>query len=103
MEIHEKTSQPTAAGVIRSVKGCPVWCVAEHGTYVGEEDHVHIGPAIHLGDAITAQLCASTDPDTGAVDGPRIIVGSNEWTPMRTRLIGRALIALADAAEQAQP
>ncbi len=77
---------------------CPTWCVTEHGTFLGEEDCLHTGADLHLVDDLTARLCCSVDPGTGAVDGPYIIVGSDEWTVERTRGMANALFALADAA-----
>jgi hypothetical protein len=79
---------------------CPSWCVTAHGAYVDEEDGLHMGEPLGLAPDLSAYLCLSVDPDTGAVDGPRILVGTEEWSAERARTIGAALLALADAAGQ---
>lgn len=77
---------------------CPPWCVAEHGVFSGEDDHLHSGAGLPLAHGVTAQLCTTVDPDTGIVDGPYVVVGAEEWTLERARSVGQALIALAEQA-----
>ena len=77
---------------------CPAWCVTEHGQLDGEEDHLHTGAGLQLAHGVTAQLCATIDPHTGATDGPYVLVESAEWTLERARSIGHALIALTEQA-----
>ena len=76
---------------------CPRWCRTEHGELDGEENHLHTGASLRLADGVTAYLCATIDPYTGATDGPYILVESEEWSLDRARSIGQALIALADS------
>lgn len=79
---------------------CPAWCTTEHGVFLGEDDHLHTGAPLYLTEGVIARLCATVDPDTGAVDGPYVVVDSDEWTLDHTRSVGRAVIALAETAEQ---
>ena len=74
---------------------CPAWCTAEHGVFLGEEDHLHTGAPLPLTTAIIARLCVTIDPKTGAADGPYVVVDSDEWTIEHTLNIGHALLALA--------
>ncbi len=89
------TSNPLPAS-----SSCPVWCTTEHGVFAGEDDYLHTGAPLFLTDTVTAILCATIDPTTGATDGPYLLVDSEEWTPDHARSVGRALIALADASAQ---
>jgi hypothetical protein len=77
---------------------CPAWCTTEHGVFAGGDDRLHTGAPLYLTQEVTARLCASVDPDTGATDGPYVIVDADEWTLDHTRSVGRALIALAATA-----
>ena len=82
---------------------CPRWCIADHSRFQGEDAHVHLGVNEHLTDQITVRLVASHHPDTGAMDGPYLLVDaphlgleSHELDPDQARSIGTALIELAD-------
>jgi hypothetical protein len=70
---------------------------------VGEDDSYHLGAPLHLTEDVMVRLCAAVDRETGATDGPYVIVSSadsdDEWTLERTRDVGEALIALVDAAQ----
>lgn len=77
---------------------CPDWCVARHGAQRGEEDWVHIGEPLTVAEGVTAQLCLSVDPDSGEEDGPYVLIGSSEYTPAATVVLGQSLIELADRA-----
>jgi Domain of unknown function (DUF6907) len=81
---------------------CPFWCVAEHGLFAGEDDHVHLGTPVRLTPHAAARLCGSADPDSGQVDGPYVRVNSVELTPDQARTIGETLIGLADTAEDVE-
>jgi hypothetical protein len=81
---------------------CPPWFVTDRRAFDGEESRVHIGRPIRLAQGLVAQLCSSADPD-GFADGPRILVGSDEWTAVRARSVARSLLALADQAESERP
>lgn len=83
----------TAEGI-----ACPSWCTARHGEFEGEESQLHVGDRVLLGAGLFAMLCASVDPVTGQLDGPRILAGSEEWSAAHARGLGEALMALADAA-----
>jgi len=74
---------------------CPAWCTAEQGVFLGEEDHLHTGAPLPLTTAVTARLCVTIDPETGAADGPYVVVDSDEWTIEHTLNIGHAFLALA--------
>lgn len=74
---------------------CPPWCTIEHGIFAGEDDHLHTGAPLYLTETVTAILCATIDPDTGATDGPYLLVDSQEWTLDHARSVGQALVALA--------
>ena len=75
---------------------CPAWCTIEHGVFLGEDDHLHTGAPLFLTTSITARLCVTVDPVTGATDGPYVVVDSDEWTIEHTSNIGHALLALAE-------
>lgn len=76
---------------------CPDWCVAPHGRYRGEEDWLHLGEPLRLTrEGLRAQLCLSVDPETGAEDGPYVLIGATEYTPVAAAALGRALIGLAE-------
>ena len=82
---------------------CPVWCTADHGSYDGEEDHLHTGADLHVSDDLVVRLCAYVDPGSGNADGPYIYANSDEWTPERARQISVGLMALANLAESRTP
>jgi hypothetical protein len=86
-----------SANAVPSSAGCPAWCTIEHGVFNGEDDHLHTSAPLYLTGTVTAILCATIDPATGATDGPYLHVDGEEWTLDHTRSIGQALIALADA------
>lgn len=80
-------------------EGCPTWCVAAHGIQLGEEDWVHLGEPVSIGEDATARLCQSIDPATGQTDGVVVLVGEREYSTseladLATRLL---LLATADA------
>lgn len=76
---------------------CPDWCVAPHGRYRGEEDWIHFGEPLRLTrDGIRAQLCLSVDPATGVHDGPHVLIGATEYSPVAAAALGRALTGLAE-------
>ena len=82
---------------------CPAWCTTEHDVFVGEDDNFHLGAPLHLTPEVLVRLCTTVDRETGAADGPYVIVSSDnsddEWTLERTRDIGEAFIALVEAAQ----
>ena len=58
---------------VPTTPGCPPWCGSRHGTVGGEEDLLHLGGALRVRGTLL-RLCASTDPGTGEVDGPYVLV-----------------------------
>ena len=88
------TSSRLRAGAGRA--DCPSWCVVEHDPEGGEEDWVHRGEPLHLGEGVTAQLVMSADPRTGEQDGPYVLIGSTEYTLEEAAAVGIAISALAD-------
>ena len=83
---------------------CPGWCVAGHGVQSGQEDWIHLGEPVVVADGgITARLCMSVNPGTGAVDGPYVLFGSSEYTPVPVKALGRALLRLAELALETTP
>ena len=82
---------------------CPAWCTTEHGVFAGVDDQFHLGAPLVLTNEVIVRLCADVDPQTGAAEGPYVIVSSSdsddEWTVEHTRSTGQALISLAEAAQ----
>lgn len=76
---------------------CPGWCITTHGSLPGEEDWVHEGAEVAIVDGLTARLCMSVDPLTGAQDGPHVLIGSEELTLSAASELGSRLHALATA------
>jgi|SRR4051812_25108291 hypothetical protein len=89
----EDTTPPAA---MARTAGCPPWCVVVHGDVLGEEDWIHQGAPVALGEGLDARLCMSVDPERGVVDGPYVLVGSAEYTLAEARGLGISIIALAD-------
>ncbi|GAA1765230.1 DUF6907 domain-containing protein [Kocuria aegyptia] len=76
-------------------RSCPHWCVSGHGVHRGEEDWLHQGEPLMVARGVVARLCMSVNPDTGAVDGPYVLVGTTEHTLSEAEALGAALVALA--------
>jgi hypothetical protein len=76
---------------------CPRWCSTRHGASLGEEDWIHVGEPLTIADGTLAQLCMSIDPDTGAADGPYVLIGSAEYSLAEAEALGSALLTLAAA------
>jgi hypothetical protein len=76
---------------------CPAWCVSRHGDHLGEEDWVHAGEPLRIVDEVLAHGCMSVEPLTGAVDGPYVMVGGEQYTPKEAEALGASLIAMARA------
>lgn len=68
---------------------------------LGEDDWVHTGEPIELADGLLARLCLSVDPQTGAEDGPYVLVGWTEYTLDEAAALGAALVAMAGAGRDA--
>jgi hypothetical protein len=80
---------------------CPEWCVIQHGVHRGEDDWLHLGEPVALADGLLARLCLSVDPQTGADDGPYVLVGWSEYTLDEAAALGAALVAMARAGSDA--
>lgn len=78
---------------------CPRWCVTHHGVHPGEEDWIHTSEPVMIADGTVARLCMSIDPDTGAKDGPYVLIGDSELTLTETAELGSSLLALAGGDE----
>jgi hypothetical protein len=76
---------------------CPRWCVTEHGVHLGEEDWIHASAPVPVADGLVARLCMSVEPDTGAEDGPYMLIGTTEYTVTEAKALGDGLITLANA------
>ncbi len=74
---------------------CPDWCVTDHEACDGEENWIHQSAPIFVTPDITARLCMSVDPDTGAVDGPQVLIGDIEYSPDAALQLAAALMQLA--------
>jgi hypothetical protein len=88
---------------LKSDTTCPQWCIADHSLFEGEDAQVHLGVNEQLANQITVRLVASHAPDTGAMDGPYLLVDaphlaldSHELHLDEARTIGETLIDLAD-------
>jgi hypothetical protein len=69
--------------------------------HLGEEDWLHVGEPVALADGVLARLCLSVDPDTGAKDGPYVVVGSSEYTLDEAAALGAALVDMANTGSEA--
>ena len=78
---------------------CPRWCVTQHGVQLGEEDWIHTSAPVPVTDGLVARLCMSVDPETGAEDGPYVLIGTSEYTVTEAKALGDSLINLAKADE----
>jgi hypothetical protein len=78
----------------RRPSSCAPWCELGHGTHVGEEDHVHVGGQLCVHNTMI-RLCSSVDPGTGAVDGPYVLMGADEFTLGEVDALVAALRLLA--------
>jgi hypothetical protein len=79
---------------VKSVS-CPKWCARRHGEQVGEEDGVHVSGTLQVRRTIL-RLAATVDPETGAKEGPFILVGPDEYTLHEADVLIAALTQLVD-------
>src|SRR3712207_6164871 len=73
---------------------CPSWCVAAHDRRLGEDDWLHTGEPVAFETGLSAELVVSIDPDTGAADGPFVVIGDTELTPAEASALATRLLAL---------
>ena len=76
---------------------CPPWCVVRHGFRTGEDDDLHLGGALLVNQTVV-QLCATIDGRTGVVDGPRLMLGTYEYTVHEAEVLIGALTQLVEHA-----
>ena len=76
---------------------CPVWCGVRHGQHVGEDDDVHVSGALLVKQTVL-RLCTTIDPVAGAVDGPYILVDSQEFSLREAKVLIDALTQLVEEA-----
>lgn len=82
--------------------GCPLWCVAEHGAFAGEESGIHEGEPLWIAEGVPARLRMSVDPHSGVPDGPYLFVGTCEYTIEAACALATSLAALAASASSAE-
>lgn len=75
---------------------CPSWCIVRHGTVEGEDDHVHVGGALLVRRTVL-RLAATIDPQSGVVDGPHVLAGSEEYSLHEADALIDALTQLVEA------
>jgi hypothetical protein len=56
---------------------CPTWCALRHGEHPGEDDTLHVSKPVFVQNTLV-RLAATLDPDTGAQDGPYLLLGNEE-------------------------
>jgi hypothetical protein len=81
--------------------------MVDHSYFHDQDADVHIGVDEQLTDGITVRLVAGHDPNTGAIDGPYMLVDAPhlaldpyELDLNEARTIGQALIDVADRGDQ---
>lgn len=79
---------------------CPPWCATGHGIHLGEDDWVHLSEPLPLTDGVSAQLCMSIDPVSGAEDGPYVVIGSSEYTLAEAQALAASLMTMASTGGQ---
>jgi len=89
-------------GAGRRRPSCPAWCVTGHHLHAGEEDWVHTSEPLPVDRGVAARLCMSIDPDTGAIDGPHLLIGSTEYSLPAATTLGAALLELAATGQAEQ-
>jgi hypothetical protein len=77
---------------------CPPWCEMGHGIHLGEEDQVHISRQLCVRNTLM-RLCATIDPGTGEMDGPYVLMGTQEFDLGEVDALIAALTQLAEDAK----
>jgi hypothetical protein len=75
--------------------GCPRWCVTAHDPALGEDDWVHASEPVMLTAGVPARLCMTIDPVTAMEDGPYVLIGDAQYTPVQAEQVATELMALA--------
>ena len=81
---------------------CPTWCVVRHGDTEGEDDHLHISRTLLVRRTVL-RLAATVDPETGDMDGPHVLAGSEEYSLHEADVLIDALTQLVDAGAEPTP
>lgn len=74
---------------------CPGWCRLRHGVRTGEDDHLHVGSALLVRQSVL-RLVVTIDPETGAEQGPHVLMGSQELNLFEAEALIGALTQLVD-------
>jgi hypothetical protein len=85
------------SGIAKSARAmtCPAWCARRHGERPGEDDQVHVSGQLMVRRTVL-RLCTTIDPETGAQDGPYVLVGADEYTLHEADVLIAALTQLVD-------
>lgn len=78
---------------------CPEWCTRDHDEQGGEEAWAHVGRLQTPDGKAGPLLCMTRDPATGAIDGPYVLVGDDEYSLEQAKALGTALIGTAAVGE----
>lgn len=62
----------------------------------GEDDHLHVSRSLRVR-RTELRLAATVDPETGAVDGPYVLAGCEEYSLHEADVLIDALTQLVDA------
>ena len=81
---------------------CPDWCTVRHGRHAGEDDLVHISKQVFVGNTLV-RLCSTIDPESGAQDGPYLLVGNEELRLDEARNLIQVLIDLVAQGRRVTP
>ena len=81
---------------------CPPWCAVRHGTHDGEEDRLHVSAVLRVR-GTPVRLCTTIDAAEGAVDGPYVLIGADEYTLYEADALIGALTQLVDAGSGLTP
>lgn len=74
---------------------CPSWCSTDHDACTGQDNWVHVSAPLYVTPDVFARICLSIDPESGALDGPHVLIGDSEYTPEAAREIAADLIKLS--------
>lgn len=74
---------------------CPDWCARRHGDQADDDDQVHVSGQLMVRRTLL-RLCTTIDPESGAQDGPYVLVGSEEYTLHEADVLIAALTQLVD-------
>jgi hypothetical protein len=70
--------------------------VIQHGVVEGEDDHLHVSGTLTVRRTLL-RLAVTIDPATGAVDGPHVLAGCEEYSLHEADALIDALTQLVNA------